>query len=93
MCGEELTGGICPIDLEAFVLARELLYETEVVKCSDDVEEFRVEAELLLTSLLSRKQVHAHGVIYEQIGGILTQDLRCLLRECRIGNDEGGREI
>jgi len=49
-CGEELTGGICPIDLEAFVLAREILEETEVVKCGGDVEEFRVEAEPLLTS-------------------------------------------
>src|SRR5262249_42606469 len=38
-------GGICPIDLEAFVLARELLDETEVVKCGGDVEEFSVEAE------------------------------------------------
>ena len=25
MCGEELTGGVCAIDLEAFVWARELL--------------------------------------------------------------------
>ena len=51
MCGEELTGGVCAIDLEAFVLARELLDETEIVKCGGDVEEFRVKAELLLTAL------------------------------------------
>jgi hypothetical protein len=37
MCGEELPGSICPIDLEAFVLAR------EVVKCGGYVEEFSVE--------------------------------------------------
>ena len=49
MCGEELTGGICTIDLEAFVLTRELLDETAVVKCGGDTEEFRVEAEFLLT--------------------------------------------
>ena len=30
MCGEELTGGICAIDLATFVLARELLGETDV---------------------------------------------------------------
>jgi hypothetical protein len=47
MCGEEPTCGVCAIDLEAFVLARELLAETEVVKCGGDVEEFRVEAEFL----------------------------------------------
>ena len=55
MCGEELTGGIGAIDLEAFVWARELLDETEIVKCGGDVEKFRVEAKLLLTALLSRK--------------------------------------
>jgi hypothetical protein len=57
MCGEELAGGVCAIDLEAFALARELLDETEIVKCGGDVEEFRVKAELLLTALLSREQV------------------------------------
>jgi hypothetical protein len=55
MCGEELTGGVCAIDLEAFVCARELLEETEIVKCGGDVEKFRVEAKLLLTALLSPK--------------------------------------
>jgi hypothetical protein len=92
MCGEELTSGVGAIDLEAFVLAREFLDETEIVKCGGYVEEFRVEAEFLLTALLSREQVDADGVIKEQIGRILTQDVCGLFRERRIGNDEGGRE-
>jgi hypothetical protein len=91
MCGEELTGCVCAIDLEAFVWARELLGETEVVKCGGDVEEFRVEAEFLLTALLSPEEVDAGGVIKEQIGGILTQDVCGLFREQGIGDDEGGR--
>ena len=37
MCGEELTDGVCAIYLEAFVCARELLEETEIVKCGGDV--------------------------------------------------------
>src|SRR3954447_4088047 len=90
MCGKELTGGIGAIDLEAFVLARELLDETEIVKCRGDVEEFGVEAELLLTALLSREQIDADGVVKEQIGRILTQDLCRLFREQGIGNHEGG---
>jgi hypothetical protein len=92
MCAEELTDGVCAIDLEAFVFARELLDETEIVKCGGDVEEFRVEAELLLTALLSREQVDADGVIKEQIGGILTQEVSGLFRERGIGNGEAGRE-
>ena len=92
MCGKELTGGICAIDLEAFVFARELLDETEIVKCRGDVEEFSIEAELLLTALLSREQIDADGVVKKQIGGMLTQDVCGLLREHGIGNDEAGRE-
>jgi len=92
MCGEELTSGVGAIDLEAFVLARESLDETEIVKCGGYVEEFRVEAEFLLTALLSREQVDADGVINQQIGRIPTQDVCGLFRERRIGNNEGGRE-
>jgi hypothetical protein len=33
MCGEELTGGVCAIDLEAFILTGELLDQTQIVKC------------------------------------------------------------
>jgi hypothetical protein len=62
------------------------------VKCGGDVEEFRVEAELLLTALLNREQIDADGVIKEQIGRILTQDIRGVFREQGIGNDEGRRE-
>jgi hypothetical protein len=91
MCGQELTGGVCSIDLKAFVLARELLDETEIVKCGGDIEEFRIEAELLLTALLSREQVDADGVIKKQIGGILTQNVCGVLREQGIGNGEAGR--
>jgi len=64
----------------------------KIVKCGGYVEEFRVEAEFLLTALLSREQVDADGVIKEQIGRILTQDVCGLFRERRIGNDERGRE-
>src|SRR5262245_47617476 len=90
VCGKELTGGICAIDLEAFVLARELPDETEIMKCRGDVEEFGVEVELLLTALLRREQVNADGVVHEQIGRILTQDLCGLFREHGIRNGEEG---
>ena len=90
---EELPGGICAIDLEAFVLARELLDQTEIVKCGGHVEEFRVEAQFSLTTLLSREQVDADRVIEEQIGGMLAQDVCGLFREQGIGNDEGIGEI
>src|SRR5262249_19127769 len=75
MRGQKLTGGICAIDLEPFVLARELLDQTEIVKCRGDVEEFRIEAKPLLTALLSREQIDADGVVKEQIRRILTQNL------------------
>ena len=88
MCGEELTGSVCAIDLEAFVWAREFLDETEIVKCGRDVEEFRVEAKLSLTALLSREQVDADRVIKEQIRGMLTQEISGLFRKQGIGNDE-----
>src|SRR5262245_5990390 len=90
MCGQKLTGGICAIDLEAFVLARELLGETKIVKCRGDVQELGVEAEILLTALLSREQIDADGVVNEQLRGILMQDLCRLFREQGIGNREGG---
>ncbi len=51
MRGQELSGSICAIDLEAFVLARKLLGEPEIVKCCGDVEELRIEAKLLLPAL------------------------------------------
>jgi hypothetical protein len=35
------------------------------VKCGGYVEEFRLEAEFLLSALLSREQVNADGVINE----------------------------
>ena len=57
------------------------------MKCRGDVEEFGVEAELLLTALLSREQIDADGVVKEQIGRILTQDVCGLFRERRIRND------
>src|SRR5262245_35736783 len=65
MCREELTSGVGAIDLEPFVLAREFLDETEIVKCGGYVEEFKLEAEFLLSALLSREQVNADGVINE----------------------------
>jgi hypothetical protein len=89
MCGEELTGGVCAIDLEAFVWARELLEETEIVKCGGDVEKFRVEAKLLLTALLSRKQVDAQRMINKQLGGMFTQDVCGFFRKQGIGYYKG----
>jgi hypothetical protein len=92
MCGEEPTCGICAIDLEAFVLARELLAETEVVKCGGDVEEFRVEPAFLLTSLLSREQVDADGVIKSRSVEMLTQDVSGVFRQHGIGDSDGRTE-
>src|SRR4029434_1788737 len=86
---EKLSGGVCAIDLEAFVWARELLDKAEIVKGGGHVEEFRVEAQFPLTTLLSREQVDTNRVIKEQIGGMLAQDVCRLLREQRVGNDEG----
>jgi hypothetical protein len=90
MRGEELSGNVGPIDLEAFVFARELLDEAEIVKHRGDVEEFKVKAELLLTPLLSREQVDAKGVIEQQIAGMLMQQVCGFFREQGIGYDEGG---
>src|SRR5438270_6461388 len=90
---EELPGGICAIDLEALVLARELLDKAEIVKGGRHVEEFRVEAQFPLTTLLSREQVDADRVIKEQTSGILAQDVCSLFRKQRIGNEEGMGEI
>jgi hypothetical protein len=42
-------------------------------------------------ALLSPEEVDAGGMIKEQIGGILTQDVCGLFREQGIGEDEGGR--
>jgi hypothetical protein len=67
---KKLSGGICAIDLEAFVGARELLDNTEIVECGSHVEEFRVEAQFPLTTLLSREQVDTDRVIKEQIIGV-----------------------
>ena len=92
MCGEELTGGIRAIDLEAFVGAREFLEETQIVKCRGDVEELGIDAELLLAGLLRGEEIDAEGVVEEQIGGILPQDAGGLFREQGIGNGEGRRE-
>jgi hypothetical protein len=92
ICCEELTGGVCTIDLEAFILAGELLDKAEIVKRGGDVKKFRVKAELLLTAQLSREEIDAHGVIKEQIGGMLMQNLCGLSREQRIGNDERPRD-
>jgi hypothetical protein len=41
---QKLSGGICAIDLETFVWAREFLDKAEIVKCGRHVEEFGVEA-------------------------------------------------
>src|SRR6185437_13156798 len=68
---EKLSGGICAIDLEAFVWARELLDQAEIVKSSGHVEEFSVETQFPLTTLLCREQVDTHRVIEQQIGGML----------------------
>jgi hypothetical protein len=73
------------IDLEALILARELLDKTEIVKCGGQVEEFWVETQLLLTALLSSERVDAKAMVNEEIGGILTQDFCDLFREQRIG--------
>ena len=88
---QELTRGICAIDLEAFVLARELLGQAEIVKGRGDVEEFRVEPQLSLAALLGGEQIDPDGVVEEQIAGMLTQDARGLLGEKRIGNARAGQ--
>src|SRR4051812_29521924 len=83
---EELAGGICAIDFEALVLARELLDKAEIVKGGRHVEEFRVEAQFPLTTLLSREQVDADRVVEEQICRMLAQDVCSFFREQRIWN-------
>jgi hypothetical protein len=88
MCSEELTGGVCAIDFEAFVWTREFLNETEIVKCGRDVEKFRIEAKLSLTALLRREEVDTHRVIKEQIRGMLMQEISGFFRKQGIGNDE-----
>lgn len=43
---KKLSGCICAIDLEAFVWARELLDQAEIVKCGGDIKELTVEAQI-----------------------------------------------
>jgi hypothetical protein len=89
MRNKELTGGVRTIGLEALIWTREFPNETEIVKCSRDVEKFKVEAKFLLTALLSREQVDAEGMVVKQIRGMLTQEIGCLFRKQGVGNDEG----
>ena len=72
---EKLSGRICAIDLETFVWARERLDEAQIVKCLPPRQEFRVEPQTPLKTLLGAEQVDAHRVIEEQIGGMLAQDV------------------
>ena len=58
------------------------------MKCGRDVEEFRVEAKLSFTALLSREQVDADRVIEEQIRGMLTPEISGLFRKQGIGNEQ-----
>jgi hypothetical protein len=88
MCGEELTGHVCAIDLESLVRAREFLDQTEVVKCGCNIEEVWVEAKLSLTTRLSCEEVDPHRVIKEQICGMLAQEISGLFRKQRIGNSK-----
>src|SRR3981081_1439354 len=76
VCAQELTRGLRAIDLEAFVFARELLAQAEIVKGRGDVEELRIEPQLLSTALLGGEQLDADGVGEGQIGGMLGQDAR-----------------
>jgi hypothetical protein len=82
---EKLSGGICAIDLEAFVWARELLDEARDRERRRPRRGVSVEAQFLLTTLLSREQVDADRVIKEQISGMLAQDYCRLFREHRKG--------
>ena len=52
---KELSGGICAVDLEAFIRAREPPDEAEI----GHIEQLPVEAQLPLTPLLSPEQVDA----------------------------------
>jgi hypothetical protein len=90
---KELSGGIGAIDLEAFVRARKLLDKAKIVKGGGHVEEFGVEAQVPLTTLLSREQVDADRLVKEQISGMLAQYVCRLFREQRIGNDNGMSQI
>jgi hypothetical protein len=58
------------------------------VKCSRDIQELRIEAEISLTALFSREEVDAHRVIKEKIRGMLTQEISGFFRKQGIGNDE-----
>ncbi len=84
---EEPTSGVCSVDLEAFARARELLVQAEIVECGSDVEELRIEAESLLTSLLSRKQIHPKRVIEDQLRGVPAKDVGRLVCERGIRDD------
>ena len=79
---KKLSGGICAIDLEAFVGARELLDNTEIVECGSHVEEFRVEAQFLSSDDPAKpRQVSADRVIKEETSGMFAQDSCRLFRE------------
>lgn len=78
---KKLPGGVRAIDFEAFVRARELLDQAEIVKRGGNVKELRVEAQFPLTPLLGGEQVDANRMIEQQISGMLAQDVCSLFRE------------
>ena len=63
------------------------------MKCSRDVEKFRIEAKLSLMALLRREKIDTHRVVKEQIGRVLTQEISSFFRKQRVGNDENWSEI
>jgi hypothetical protein len=87
---EELTSDVCAVDFEPLVGAGELLEQAEVVKHGGNIQEFGIECEHSLTALLGPEEIYADGVIEEQIRRMLTQKIRGLSRDQRIGNGENG---
>ena len=75
MCDEELSDRVRAIDFEALVCRRELLDESEVVKCSGDVKKLTVESKASLVALLSCEKIYPDGVVEEQIRGMPTQKI------------------
>src|SRR3954469_3765831 len=86
---KKLSRGVRAVDLEALVRAGEFPDEAEIVKRRGDVEKLAVEAKVSLGPLLGSEQVDADRMVEQQLRGMLSQDVRRLLRQQGIRDCEG----
>jgi hypothetical protein len=86
---EKLSRGVRAIDLETLVRAGEFPDEAEIVERRGNVEKLPIESKISLAALLDSEQVDADRMVEKQLRGMLSQDVRRLLRQQGIRDSEG----